>query len=155
MKKVLIGCDHAGFIAKKPLIEYLSSEGYEMIECGTYSDESCDYPLYAHETCKRLLAGEADFAILICGTGIGISIAANKHPGIRAALCGDLYSTEMCRQHNDANVLCMGARVIDIELMKKIADKFLTTDALCEERHVRRQKQLAAIEDGSIDSLSF
>ncbi|MCQ2428409.1 MAG: ribose 5-phosphate isomerase B [Clostridia bacterium] len=155
MKKILIGCDHAGFPAKQPLIDYLTSEGYELIDCGTYTADSCDYPLNAHATCKRLLNGEAECAILICGTGIGISIAANKHKGIRAALCGDLYSAEMSRQHNAANVLCMGARVIDIELMKQIADKFLTTDSLSTDRHVRRQQQLSAIEDGTIDDLSF
>lgn len=153
MKRILIGSDHAGFAVKGKLIGYLSSKGYSVTDCGTYSSESCDYPLEAHKTCKRLLDGEGDFAILICGTGIGISIAANKHRGIRAALCGDIFSAEMARQHNDANVLCMGARVIGFDLMKDICDTFFTTEALTEPRHIRRQQELAAIEDGTADEL--
>ena len=130
MKRILIGSDHAGFAVKGKLIGYLSSKGYSVTDCGTYSSESCDYPLEAHKTCKRLLDGEGDFAILICGTGIG-----------------------MARQHNDANVLCMGARVIGFDLMKDICDTFFTTEALTEPRHIRRKQELAAIENGTADEL--
>ncbi|MBQ2512222.1 MAG: ribose 5-phosphate isomerase B [Clostridia bacterium] len=153
MKKILIGSDHAGFDAKKKIAEHLRSLGHEVTDCGTYSTVSCDYPIIAHRTCAKFAEGGYDFAVLICGTGIGVSIAANKHAGIRAALCNDIFSTEMARQHNDANVLCLGARVLDISLMNDIADTFIATPALEEERHVRRQAEMKALDDGNFDEL--
>lgn len=151
IKKIVIGSDHAGFEYKAKLISYLSDKGYEMIDAGTDSPESCDYPVPVHALCKTIQGGECDYGILICGTGIGVSMAANKHRGIRAAVCSDEYSTEMTRQHNDANVLCMGARVIDFSLVCKLTDIFLATDALSEERHRRRQQMISDLEDGSFD----
>jgi ribose 5-phosphate isomerase B len=129
MAKILaIACDHAGVTYKKDLIAYLTGKGYTCLNLGTDTEESVDYPIYADAVCKKVTSGEADLGILICGTGIGMSIAANKHKGIRAGLCGDPDSASLTRQHNNANVLCMGARVIGSELAKRIADDFLAAD---------------------------
>ena len=150
-KKLVIGSDHAGFEYKAKLIDYLTAKGYEMIDAGTYSADSCDYPIPVHALCKVIQSGECAQGILICGTGIGVSMAANKHHGIRAAVCSDKYSTEMTRLHNDANVLCMGARVIDFDLICELTDIFLSTDALTEERHLRRQQMISDLEDGTFE----
>ena len=128
--KIAIACDHAAFEYKEKLIKYLSSKGYEIINLGTDSEEQVDYPVYADKVCKCVLDKTADTGILICGTGIGMSMAANRHKGIRAAVCGDLKSAEFTRLHNDANVLCMGARIIPYELCEQITDKYLTTEFL-------------------------
>lgn len=128
--KIAIGADHAGFEYKEKLINYLLSKEYEVINVGTDSEEQVDYPVYADKVCKCINDNLADTGILICGTGIGMSMAANKHKGIRAAVCGDLKSAEFTRLHNDANVLCMGARIISYDLAQEIADKYLTTDFL-------------------------
>lgn len=128
IKKIAIGADHAGVDYKQPLIQYLKSKGYEIINVGTDSTDAVDYPVYAKKVCDEVTCGNADTGILICGTGIGMSMMANKQKGIRAAVCGDLKSAEFTRLHNDANVLCMGARVIDFELCKQITDKYLTTE---------------------------
>ncbi len=154
-KSIVIGCDHAGYSAKLALIPYLEEKGYSVIDVGTHSEASCDYPIPVHRLCTELQSGTVPFGILICGTGIGVSIAANKHPGIRAALCGDVYSAEMTRQHNDANVLCMGARVIDLELMRRIIDIFLSTDALSEERHKRRVRMINDLDAGTFDESKY
>ena len=113
--KIAIGCDHAGFDYKSKLIDYLVSKGYEIVNVGTDSEEQVDYPVYADKVCECVNDKLADTGILICGTGIGMSMAANKHKGIRAAVCGDLKSAEFTRLHNDANVLCMGARIISYD----------------------------------------
>ena len=148
-KKVIIGCDHAAVEVKNQLVKYLESEGYEVTDSGTYTADSCDYPAEAHKVCLRIQSGEFEKGILLCGTGIGISIAANKHKGIFAALCTDEFTAQMCRQHNGANVVCMGARVTDFEMMKKIADIFLTTEPLNEGRHERRRSELRALDNGT------
>ena len=135
--KIAIGSDHAGFEYKEKLIDYLSSKGYEIVNVGTDSSESVDYPVYADKVCKCVTDKLCDTGILICGTGIGMSMAANKHKGIRAALCGDLKSAEFTRLHNDANVLCMGARIIPYELAQQITDKYLTTDFMGGKHKVR------------------
>ncbi len=135
--KIAIGCDHAGFEYKEKLINYLASKGHEIINVGTDSDESVDYPVYADKVCKCITEKLADTGILICGTGIGMSMAANKHKGIRAAVCGDLKSAEFTRLHNDANVLCMGARIIPYELAQEITDKYLETDFMGGKHKVR------------------
>jgi ribose 5-phosphate isomerase B len=127
-KKIAIGCDHAGYLYKAKLIDHLSSKGYEVINMGTDGPESVDYPLYAKKVSKAVASKEADFGILICGTGIGMSIAANKTKGIRASLCTDLVMAEFTRRHNDSNVLCMGARIIAYEMAEMIADKYLSTE---------------------------
>lgn len=153
--KVIIGSDHAATEVKPALIEYLSNEGYELTDVGTYDGNSCDYPVFADRLCKRIQSGEFEKGILICGTGIGISIAANKHKGIFAALCTDEFTAQMCRLHNGANVVCMGARVTDIEMMKKICDIFLTTEPLDEPRHARRREELKALDMGCFSEDSF
>ena len=128
-RKIFIGADSAGYTLKCELIAHLKNSGYEVIDCGTDSDASCHYPLFANAVCENVKANlDSSFGILVCGTGIGMSMCANKHKGIRAALCSDTYSAKMTRQHNDANVLCMGARVIGSELAKRIADEFLRHD---------------------------
>ena len=135
---IAIGSDHGGFELKKKLMEHLSERGLEYKDFGTYSSASCDYPVYAKAVARAVASGECDRGILICGTGIGVSMTANKIHGIRAALCGDCFSAEATRQHNDANVLCMGARVVGEGLALKIADTFLDTPFSNDERHIRR-----------------
>lgn len=141
---IAIGSDHGGFELKKKLMEHLSERGLEYKDFGTYSSASCDYPVYAKAVARAVASGECDRGILICGTGIGVSMTANKVHGIRAALCGDCFSAEATRQHNDANILCMGARVVGEGLALKIADTFLDTPFSNDERHVRR---ISMIED--------
>ena len=141
---IAIGSDHGGFELKKEVMAHLDARGLEYKDFGTYSDASCDYPVYGKAVAKAVASGECERGIIICGTGIGISIAANKVHGIRAALCGDCFSAEATRQHNDANVLCMGARVVGEGLALKIADTFLDTPFSNDERHIRR---LSMIED--------
>lgn len=141
---IAIGSDHGGFELKKKLMEHLSERGLEYKDFGTYSSASCDYPVYAKAVANAVASGECDRGIIICGTGIGVSITANRVRGIRAALCGDCFSAEATRQHNDANVLCMGARVVGEGLALKIADTFLDTPFSNDERHIRR---ISMIED--------
>ena len=141
---IAIGSDHGGFELKKKLMEHLSERGLEYKDFGTYSSASCDYPVYAKAVANAVASGECDRGIIICGTGIGVSITANQVLGIRAALCGDCFSAEATRQHNDANVLCMGARVVGEGLALKIADTFLDTPFSNDERHIRR---ISMIED--------
>ncbi|MDY4223378.1 MAG: ribose 5-phosphate isomerase B [Oscillospiraceae bacterium] len=141
---IAIGSDHGGFELKEKLMEHLSERGLEYKDFGTYSSASCDYPVYAKAVANAVASGECDRGIIICGTGIGVSITANKVRGIRAALCGDCFSAEATRQHNDANVLCMGARVVGEGLALKIADTFLDTPFSNDERHIRR---ISMIED--------
>jgi len=123
--KIAIGADHGAFELKEVLIPYLKDKGYEVEDCGTYDLSSVDYPDIAEKTAKKIIDKECEKGILLCGTGIGISIAANKVKGIRAALCANEYSAKMSRNHNDANILCMGARVTGVELAKSILDTFL------------------------------
>ncbi len=153
--KVIIGSDHAATDVKPALISYLESEGYEVTDVGTYTADSCDYPVYADRLCKRIQSGEFERGILICGTGIGISIAANKHKGIFAALCTDEFTAEMCRLHNGANIVCMGARVTTLDTMKKICNIFLTSEPLAEPRHERRRDELKALDNGTFDEADF
>ena len=126
MKKIVFGADHAGYAYKNILIGIFEGMGYECIAMGTNSDASVDYPEYAGKVCREVQAG-ADFGILVCGTGIGMSIAANKYHGIRAALCGDTVSAKFTRLHNNANVLCLGARIIGISSAEEIAKTFIAT----------------------------
>ena len=107
---IAIGCDHGGFALKQEVMRHLDELGLAYKDFGTYSEESCDYPIYGEAVARAVAAGECERGILICGTGIGISISANKVKGIRAALCGDCYSAEMTRRHNDANILAMASR---------------------------------------------
>ena len=133
-----IGSDHGGFALKEAIKKHLEERGLEYKDYGTYSDASCDYPVYGRAVAKAVAAGECQLGILICGTGIGISITANKVPGVRAALCSDCFSAEATRQHNNANILALGARVLGEGLALKIVDTFLDTPFSNDERHIRR-----------------
>lgn len=135
---IAIGCDHGGYALKQEVMKHLTERGLEYKDFGTYSEDSCDYPVYGKAVAHAVADGDCDRGILICGTGIGISITANKVPGIRAALCGDCFSAEATRLHNDANILAMGARVVGAGLALKIVDTFLDTPFSGDERHVRR-----------------
>lgn len=128
MDKIIIGCDHGGFELKQEVIAHLNKRGIEVTDVGTYSTESCNYPDYACALCARIQSGEFERGILICGTGIGISIAANKHDGIRAACCSDTFSARMTRMHNNANVLCFGGRVVGAGLACDMVDLFVDTE---------------------------
>ena len=142
---IAIGCDHGGFQLKRAVKEHLDELGLAYKDFGTYTTESCDYPDYGEAVGRAVAGGEFERGILICGTGIGISLAANKVHGIRAAVCGDCYSAEMTRRHNDANILAMGERVTGQGLALKIVDTFLTTD-FEGGRHARRVQKLMDIE---------
>ncbi|MCR5226820.1 MAG: ribose 5-phosphate isomerase B [Eubacterium sp.] len=136
--KVSIGSDHGGYELKLEVIEHLKARGFEVIDVGTDSPASCDYPIYAKKVAADITSKNADLGILICGTGIGMSMAANKIEGIRAALCHDTFSAQATREHNDANILCMGARVVGPGLALMIIDTFLDTPFSNDERHIRR-----------------
>ncbi len=137
-KMIALGSDQGGFGLKQEVIKHLQEKGLEYKDYGSYDEKSCDYPVYAKKVANAIVSGECDKGILICGTGIGISIAANKVKGIRAALCHDVFSAQATREHNDANILAMGARVIGPGHALKIVDTFLETEFSNEERHVRR-----------------
>ena len=141
-----IGSDHGGFPLKEEIKKHLDEIGVAYKDFGTNTPDSCDYPIYAEAVARAVVSGEVEKGILICGTGIGISIAANKVKGIRAALCGDCYSAEFTRRHNDANILTMGARVTGGGLACKIVDTFLTTE-FEGGRHARRVALIADIEE--------
>ena len=132
-----IGSDHGGFALKQAVMAHLKERGIEYKDYGTYTTDSCDYPIYGEAVARAVASGECDRGIVICGTGIGISMSANKVKGIRAALCGDCFSAEMCRQHNDANILGLGERVLGVGLALKIVDIFLDTP-FAGGRHERR-----------------
>lgn len=135
---IAIGSDHGGFALKQAVMKHLEERGFPYHDYGTYSEESCDYPDYGKAVAHAVADGDCEFGILICGTGIGISITANKVRGIRAALCSDCFSAEATRLHNDANILAMGARVLGEGLALKIVDTFLDTPFSNDERHIRR-----------------
>ena len=126
---IFMGSDAAGYLLKEEIKEYLSKQEYQIFDMGCNSEESCHYPIYANLVCEAVQkCPDTSFGILICGTGIGMSMCANKYKGIRAGLCGDVFSAEMTRKHNNANVLCMGARVIKSKLAKQITDEFLSNE---------------------------
>ena len=135
---IALGCDHGGYELMQEVKKHLEERGLEYKDFGTDSTASCDYPVFARKVAKAIQDGECENGILICGTGIGISIAANKVQGIRAALCTDCFCAEATRQHNDANVLCLGGRVVGPGLALKIVDTFLDTPFSEDERHKRR-----------------
>lgn len=135
---IAVGCDHGGFEYKQMIIQHLEDRQFEVKDFGTYTPDSCDYPDYAKPVAQAVLSGECEFGILICGTGIGMSMTANKIPGIRAALVGDSFSAQATREHNNANILCMGARVISAAKALEITDIFLDTPFSNDERHIRR-----------------
>ncbi len=143
---IAIGADHGGFELKEHIKKHLDELGLEYKDYGTYSEESVDYPDCAKPVCEAVMDGTADKGILICGTGIGISIAANKHKGIRAALCSDVYSAKMTKVHNNANVICLGGRVTGRELAFMIVDAWLNAEYEGG-RHQARIDKIHAIEE--------
>lgn len=139
---IALGCDHGGYELMKEVINYLKEQGIAYKNFGCDSTDSVDYPVYAKKVAKAITDGECEKGILICGTGIGISITANKIKGIRCALCHDTFSAEATRLHNNANVLAMGGRVVGAGLALKIVDTFLNTEFSNDERHIRRISQM-------------
>lgn len=142
---IAIGSDHGGFTLKQEIMKHLSELGLEYKDYGTYTADSCDYPIYGEAVGRAVASGECERGILICGTGIGISISANKIKGVRAAVCGDCFSAEMTRRHNDANVLALGAGITGPNLAKRIVEVFLNTE-FEGGRHARRVGQLDSIQ---------
>ncbi len=149
--RVALGNDHAGVPLRVGLIELLRASGHALVDLGTADDSSVDYPRFAAQVACAVREGEADLGIVICGTGIGSSIAANKIRGVYCALCSDVYSARMARSHNAANVLALGARVIGPGLATEIAKTFLEAQPSTEARHVRRREQVYALEAGAAD----
>ena len=143
---IVIASDHGGYAMKEELKAWLTEKGVAFEDVGTYSEASCDYPEYAALAARGVAEGKYEKGILICGTGIGMSLAANKIKGIRCALLSDCFSAEMCRAHNDANMMSLGARVTGIELAKRMVDIFLTTECLGG-RHGRRVDLIRALEE--------
>lgn len=143
---IALGADHGGFELKEAIKKHLDERKIEYIDCGTYSEESVDYAPIAKKTCDKVVSGECERAILCCGTGIGISMAANKVKGIRAACCSNYFGAKYTRLHNDANALCLGGRVIGIGLALELVDVFLDTE-FEGGRHQRRIDQIAEIEN--------
>ena len=145
VNKIVIGCDHAALDMKTKVISHLEERGISVLDMGTYTKDSCNYPDYASAVCEKIQAGEFELGLLICGTGIGMSMAANKHNGIRAACCSDTFSAKATRQHNNANVLCFGERVVGLGLALEIVDAFVNEEYLGG-RHEARVQMLSDIE---------
>ena len=141
-----IAGDHAGFSMKNEVVKFLAAQGIEALDCGTHSAESCDFPDFAEAVASRIIDGQIDRGILVCGSGVGVSVAANKFPGIRASLCHDTYSARQGVEHDDMNVLCIGARVIGPELAFEIIRAFLGAKYTPQPRHARRLDKIVSIE---------
>lgn len=146
MKKIVLGSDHAAFHLKQLLVSLLQAEGYDVLDVGTNSDAAVDYPDFAMKVGGAVARGEADRGILLCGSGVGASVAANKIPGVRAGLCHDTYSAHQGVEHDDMNVLVLGARIVGEELAKELVKTFLRAEFTKEERHVRRLGKVLDIE---------
>lgn len=145
--RVGIANDHSAVELKNSVLKYLKENGYDVVNYGTDSSEAFDYPIAGSVLCEAILRKEVDMGIAICGTGVGISIACNKHKGIRACCCSEATSARLTREHNDANVICFGARIVSTELANDIVKAFLTTEFSHGERHLRRIEQIKEIED--------
>ena len=146
IKKIVLGSDHGGYSLKIKIIEHLKELGIECEDVGTYSEASCNYPVYADLLCKKIQSGEYELGILVCGTGIGMSLAANKVKGIRAAAVSEAFSAEFTRRHNNSNILCLGGRVISIEKAIELVDLFITTE-FEGGRHQKRVDKIMALEN--------
>ena len=144
--KIAVGCDHGAYEYKETIRSMLENEGHQVLDCGCFNADAVDYPDIAVKTAGLVVSGEADTGIVMCGTGIGISMAANKVKGIRCGLCTDTTMARLTREHNDANMLAMGARIIGIELAKDIVHTFLQTEFSNGERHIKRIEKLMAEE---------
>jgi ribose 5-phosphate isomerase B len=142
-----IGGDHAGFGMKSEVTSLLEKLGYTFIDCGTHSSQACDFPDFAEAVSKEIITGKADRGILVCGSGVGVSVAANKFPGIRASLCHDTYSARQGVEHDDMNVLCIGARVIGPEVAFEIVKAFVNARYTPQPRHAARLAKILAIEE--------
>lgn len=143
---IVIASDHAGFGLKNNLLEFLKADGYEVSDLGTFNESSVDYPDYAEKVGTAIITNDAKRGILICGSGVGASVAANKIPGIRAAICHDTYSAHQGVEHDAMNVLVLGARIVGLELAKELVGAFLAAKYSDEERHRRRLAKVAALE---------
>ena len=148
--KIAIGNDHVAVEMKNHIVKYLEAKGYEIVNFGTDSSERADYPIYGKRVADAVAKGECDLGILICGTGIGISLAANKVAGIRAAVCSEPYSARLTRQHNNANIIAFGARVVGQAMAEMIVDEFLNAE-FEGGRHQGRVDMITAIENGALD----
>ena len=144
--KIAIGCDHGALDYKNTIRDMLKQQGHEVIDCGTHTEDSCDYPIYGKAVADAVAQGQVEKGIVICGTGIGISIAANKVNGVRCSLCHDVTTARLTREHNDSNVLAMGARVIGIEVAKDIVHTYLETPFSNGDRHIKRLEMISEIE---------
>ena len=149
MKTIVLGADHGGFELKNIIKNHLENKGYTVIDVGTNCADSSDYPIFASKACAHVLNGDAELGILVCGTGIGMSMAANKHKGIRAACCSDTFSARLTRLHNNANFLCVGARVLGQGLAIDLVDEFVNAE-FEGDRHSRRLSLIEDIENGKM-----
>ena len=147
--KIVISNDHTAVDYKFKIKEYIESLGHEVIDVGIGQVERCDYPDYAYKGCKKIVDKEADLGVLICGTGVGMCISANKVKGIRACVCSDTYTARLCREHNDANVICFGERVVGLELAKDIVKEFLNAK-FQNAQHTARVQKIMEIEKGNL-----
>ena len=145
--RIALGSDHAGFSLKIVLLEYLKTLGHEVLDLGTHNEDPADYPDFAEAVGQEVLKGEAKRGIIVCGSGVGASVAANKLPGIRAGLCHDTYSAHQGVEHDDMNVLVLGARIIGSALAQELVQAFLGAEFSAEERHQRRLEKVKALED--------
>jgi ribose 5-phosphate isomerase B len=146
MMKLAIGGDHAGFLLKGPAIDFLRALGHEVTDFGTHSAEPVDFPDIARLVCEAVRSGAAERGVMVCGTGVGACIAANKIPGIRAALCHDTYSAHQCVEHDDVNVLCIGAWIVGIRVAEEVLRAFLAAQFSTEEEFRRRVQKLSVLE---------
>lgn len=143
--RIAVGCDHAGLALKRELVAWLAEGGHDLEDVGTHDTASCDYPDFAEQVARRVAEGEAEWGLLICGTGVGMSMVANKVPGVRAAVVSDTYSARLTRRHNDANVLCLGARVVGPGLACDIVDAWMSA-RFEGGRHQRRVDKINALD---------
>lgn len=148
--RIALGCDHGGFPLKTRVRKLIEAAGHTVVDCGTDSDCAVDYPDYARKVGETILSGQADRGILLCGSGVGISVAANKIPGIRAGLCHDTYSAHQGVEHDDMNVMCLGARIVGEELAVELVKAYIGAAFTHEERHVRRLNKVLEIERDGI-----
>lgn len=151
--RVALGGDHAGFALKQAVAARLGPQLAELIDCGTDSEASCDYPDFAVAVARQIISGRVDRGIVVCGSGVGVSVAANKIPGIRAAICHDTYSAHQGVEHDDMNMLCIGGRIIGSELAFEIVDAFLGASYQPQQRHARRLDKVLEIEKKGVDAL--
>lgn len=151
--KIAIGGDHAGFVLKNPIIQLLQGWGYEVTDHGSYTPDPVDFPDIAQVICQHILTGQADRGVMVCGTGVGAAIACNKIPGIRAAVCHDIYSAHQCVEHDDVNVVCLGAQIIGDKLTAEILRAYLNAEFSTEPHFRRRVQKLAELERQAAASL--